>query len=78
MAVQSAQPNLSMENLRAFPWPIPPVSEVEHYRQYLRELNEGFSALKARAQTQLAKLREYRQSLITAAVTGQLDIAGAA
>ncbi|MHA4129329.1 hypothetical protein CBR59_25590 [Bacillus thuringiensis] len=41
---------------------------------YLNEVCDGLDKLKAKLQTQISKLKEYRQSLIYEAVTGKIDV----
>jgi type I restriction enzyme, S subunit len=65
---------LTCEDLKQFKVPIPPLGEQQ---QILRDLDRQLLAIHhqmrhCRRQAEL--LAEYRQSLITAAVTGQLDI----
>jgi len=53
---------------------VPPISEqvaiVAHVREELRRLEPVRGVI----ESQLTKLREYRQALITAAVTGKIDV----
>lgn len=52
----------------------PPKLEAARISNYLDEILQRHSAQSAKVQEQLERLREYRQALITASVTGQLDI----
>lgn len=54
--------------------PTPPLSEQNDICAYVEAKTQGFDAISERVQVQLDRLREYRQALITAAVTGQLGI----
>lgn len=73
-AVQSAQPNLSMENLGNFHIPFPPLSEQQSIVAYLDEQTALLNnAISLEAQ-KIEKLKEYRQSLISAAVTGKICV----
>jgi type I restriction enzyme S subunit len=70
--------HLTGEKLREHRFPWPPNSEQE---EIVRQIDRGrrkISALKQRAEAQLDLLAEHRQALITAAVTGELTVAGAA
>lgn len=58
--------------------PAPPREEQERVSEVLDEAWGRTKAAVSRLELQVERLREYRQALITAAVTGQLDIAGAA
>lgn len=65
---------LTCEQLNQFRVPIPPAEEqvaiVDAYSARTKAINE----LRAHAKLHIDRLREYRSSLISAAVTGQLDI----
>jgi type I restriction enzyme S subunit len=69
---------IGMDDVRSLVTPVPPLGEqeriVEHVQSELRRLD----GLAQRAEAMVEKLREYRQALITAAVTGQLDVASSA
>jgi type I restriction enzyme S subunit len=54
--------------------PLPPIAEQKQIVDWLTTRLERLKKVGARLQTQLDKLNEYRQSLITAAVTGQVAI----
>jgi type I restriction enzyme S subunit len=71
----SAQPTLGMEDLSNFSvrWPTD-VREQEKVAGQVRESESNHSELVERTGRQLALLAERRQALITAAVTGQLDV----
>jgi type I restriction enzyme S subunit len=73
-AVQAAQPNLSMEDIRCFPCPWPPKEEVTRIAQHIMQTHERFQRAFDVTLTQLDRLREYRQALISAAVTGKIDV----
>jgi len=65
---------LSLDDIRELPVPLPEVDvqgeRIEQLEARLRSLNE----LASHALESAGRLREYRSSLISAAVTGQLDI----
>jgi type I restriction enzyme, S subunit len=65
---------LTCEQLNQFRVPIPPAEEqvaiVDAYIARTKAINE----LRAHAKLHIERLREYRSSLVSAAVTGQLDI----
>ena len=75
-AVQSAQPNLSMESLGNFSVPYPTLHEQELIVNFLNSKIEEFESLIAKNIDQMEKLKEYRQSLISEAVTGKIDVRG--
>lgn len=66
--------NIGQDSIRGLLFAWPPLDEqhwiVEHVQKELQRLD----ALSQRVQAMIEKLREYRQALITAAVTGQLDV----
>ena len=69
-----AVPSISAGQVGSFPLATPPVEEQRQIADHLnRELAKADKATRSIV-NQLNKLAEYRQALITAAVTGQLDI----
>lgn len=68
------QPNLNTDIVRALPLPLPPLEEqrgiVVHVEEKTGRTLNGINLI----ESQIAKLREYRQTLISAAVTGQIDV----
>ena len=54
--------------------PTPPVEEQLEISDYVEAETSGFDELHQSVVDQIERLREYRQALITAAVTGQLNI----
>jgi type I restriction enzyme S subunit len=71
-------PHVPAEALRQYRVPCPPVAEAEALIVALDATIERDMSVRRATETQLALLQERRQALITAAVTGQLDIPGAA
>ncbi len=66
--------NLRFEEIKD--WPIPPASPAEQ-NEFVARVSRSWdlaNALREKIKHQLALLAERRQSLITAAVTGQLDV----
>ena len=77
-AVQSAQPNLSMSSLGAFPTPLPPLDEqTDVVGRIAAELSEPNAAI-SRFEREIELLREYRTRLVADVVTGKLDVREAA
>jgi len=68
----SAQPKLTKENLGTLHLPVPPEPERLQIAQFITE-NEH-SALIANVQLAIDRLQEYRSALISAAVTGKIDV----
>jgi type I restriction enzyme S subunit len=68
------QPNLNTNLVRATSVPIPSIQEQLGIVSALDELGAQITSLEASVSNAIGLLREYRSALITAAVTGQLDI----
>ncbi|WP_181778853.1 restriction endonuclease subunit S [Pseudonocardia pini] len=77
-ASDSAQPTLGMEDLGNFTiaWPRS-VDEQSAAVRELQEIDEEFATLSAALERQQLLLAERRRALITAAVTGQIDVSTA-
>lgn len=67
-------PHLTAEAFRRWRFPFPPLDVQRAIVRYLDGLSSRTSELTAHCSEHIERLREYRSSLITAAVTGQLDI----
>ncbi len=65
---------LTTGNLNNFDIPFPPERERKEIAEYLVQKYDQIDKLLMHAANHIARLREYRSSLISAAVTGQLDI----
>jgi type I restriction enzyme, S subunit len=78
LAIGSTHKTIYMPDIEAIRVPLPPVNEqdriVESVWRGLRPIDKAVDA----NNTQIDLLREHRQALITAAVTGQIDLAQAA
>ena len=76
--VAGANPNtvfhLTGEKLRAHRFAFPPANEQNDIVREVENELKNLETLDGHVRQQLDRLREYRQALITAAVTGQLDI----
>lgn len=67
-------PSLDMDGLKEFRVPLPAFDEQRAIAAYLDEQTSRIDALIARAEEHIALAKERRSALITAAVTGQLDV----
>lgn len=70
----STHQTIYMPDIRSFRLPLPPLVEQD---EIIRELDQTIGAFRAAAvkiRESVIKLKEYRAALITAAVTGQIDI----
>jgi type I restriction enzyme S subunit len=77
-SVGSTMENLSAEILMSAPLLAPPVDVQHAILRKLDSLKRRHAALAARLEKQTRLLTEHRQALITAAVTGELEIPSAA
>lgn len=66
--------SINQSNVRELPVPMPPDEERKAILDEVRRSAEATEQLSAHVQEHIDRLREYRSSLISAAVTGQLDI----
>ncbi|MBI9108344.1 MAG: restriction endonuclease subunit S [Spirochaetales bacterium] len=73
-AVQSAQPNLSMEDLGNIPIIVPPKIELENITKYIDKQTNKLDYLVMNAMNVISLLQERRTALISAAVTGKFDV----
>lgn len=65
---------LTCEQLRQFKIPLPPFHEQLSIVQWLNSETAKLDALIAKIRTGIERLREYRTALISAAVTGKIDV----
>jgi type I restriction enzyme S subunit len=77
-AAGGGQPNINQDTIRTFRIPLPPLDEQRRIAAYLDEQTAKIDALIAETETFIELSRERRSALITAAVTGQIDVRGAA
>lgn len=68
--------SISSSNLMELPVLLPPVSEQTLVLRFLAETSERFDGLIAEAERAITLLKERRSALISAAVTGQIDVRG--
>ncbi len=69
-----AMPKVNRETLGELSFALPAKAEQIRISNYVSERTEQLSAIRFNTETQIDKLKEYRQALITAAVTGQIDV----
>jgi len=72
----AAQPGLNLEHLKAFRFPIPSTEEQREIIGALKIKLAGFDGLIAEAMAATLLLQERRAALISAAVTGKIDVRG--
>lgn len=68
------QPNLSLELLRSIRVPVPPLHEQRRIVSYLDREGAKIDALIAKVREAIADLKEFRTALISAVVTGKIDV----
>ena len=73
-SIAAAQPGLSVELVGRLGIPLPPLAEQMAIAAYLTKELAKFDTLAAEAQRAIDLLQERRTALISAAVTGQIDV----
>ena len=73
-SVGGGQPNLSQQDLRAIRIPAPDAPEQVRIADFLDTRTRRLDELVRRAVSAIERLQEYRTALITAAVTGKVDV----
>jgi type I restriction enzyme S subunit len=68
---------LNMQTLGRVPVPLPPIAEQGQILDYVIVQASRFDTLTLEAQRAVDLLQERRTALISAAVTGQIDVRGA-
>lgn len=66
--------SINQSNVRELPVPMPPAVERNAILEQVRSVAARVEELSLHARTHIERLREYRSSLISAAVTGQIDL----
>ena len=66
--------HLTGEQLRKYRFPKPPKNEQQVIAQYLQLETDKIGHLQREVETAITRLTEYRQALITSAVTGKIDV----
>ena len=74
----SAQPRLNIEHVDAYLMTVPPLAEQQCIVEFLRERLAGLNTLTAEAHRAIDLFQERRTALISAAVTGKIDLRGLA
>ena len=70
----AAQPKLTADRLGGIRLPVPPAAEQVAISDYLEAKTTELDALISQAVEAISRLTEYRQALITSAVTGKIDV----
>lgn len=72
--VSAAQPGLAVSNIVCLKIPFPCLEEQEEIAQYITEENRKSEALFVKAEEAILLMQERRTALISAAVTGKIDV----
>ena len=73
-SMAAAQPGLSIDRVNDLHVPIPPTSEQRAIVEHLDSATNRIDVLRTKADLSIERLREYRSALISAAVTGKIDM----
>ncbi len=73
-SVTAAQPGIAAEVIRGLRIPVPPLPEQAAIAGYLDLETAKLDALLGKVEEAVERLQEYRTALITAAVTGKIDV----
>jgi len=72
--LRAAQPHLNAEELRGTIITFPPLPEQQKIAQFLDRETSKIDNLITKTRTSIDHLKEYRTALISAAVTGKIDV----
>ncbi|WP_019672967.1 restriction endonuclease subunit S [Psychrobacter lutiphocae] len=73
-SVSAAQPGISVDRINSLKIAVPPYQEQVEIGKHLKNLIETFEKLSNKAKQQIQLLSERRTALISAAVTGKIDV----
>ncbi|MDA1054217.1 MAG: restriction endonuclease subunit S, partial [Planctomycetota bacterium] len=73
-SAKSAVPGIDRNDIHVLPVTVPPVEEQIAITQYLDDRTAKFDSLEAEAERAIELLQERRTALISAAVTGKIDV----
>jgi len=76
LMIGSTFKRVNVEDIRGIIVPMPPQGEQKIIAEYLIEKTEMFNSMLGEAQNTIALLHERRSALISAAVTGKIDVRG--
>jgi len=76
LMIGSTFKRVNVEDIRGIIVPMPPQGEQKIIAEYLIEKTEMFNSMLGEAQNTIALLQERRSALISAAVTGKIDVRG--
>ena len=70
----AAQPGLAVETIASLNVPVPPVAEQQTMVSFLHREAMKTESLASKTRVAIDRLKEYRTALISAAVTGKIDV----
>ena len=73
-SVSAAQPGLAVERIANLTIPVPPLEEQQAIAAFLERQIADMESVVIRVNDAVSYLREYRTALISAAVTGKVDV----
>lgn len=73
-SISAAQPGLAIDRIKELVLPVPPLPEQKAIATFLDRETAKIDALISKVETAIEKLKEYRTALISATVTGKIDI----
>ena len=76
LMIGSTFKRVNVEDIRGIIVPMPPQGEQKIIAEYLIQKTEMFNSMLGEAQNTIALLQERRSALISAAVTGKIDVRG--
>jgi len=74
LSAGGGQPNLSQDDLKQLRIPVPPVDSQCEIANYIDTEVSKLNKLSEKIKLSIIQLKEYREALITSAVTGQIDL----
>lgn len=78
LVMGSTHQTIYMPDIGRFVTPVPPRNEQDQIVDYIRSATARVNGIKDKLRKQIAKLHERRTALISAAVTGKIDVRGEA
>ena len=73
-SISAAQPGLAIDRIKELQIPVPPLPDQQAIAAFLDCETAKIDTLSAKVQKAIERLREYRTALISAAVTGKIDV----
>jgi restriction endonuclease S subunit len=74
LTMGSTHQTIYMPDIERFVTPVPPLNEQDEIVKFVRAQTTQIDVLRDKAREAIEKLKEYRTALISAAVTGKIDV----